>query len=164
MRSLDFNATFSNETIRRERIFLFFFFCERNSIPSDLRDLLETPRTIRLGKQWWRSRLTSKSRYFIEARHRPLYINDRSILNRSRQSSTAHPLVAFFSPISYLSTTDSLNVNHASAYKRAGSREYISRFRSLATDIRPDRSIQNYRAREKIWEKLEEKWTDRSKL
>lgn len=29
MRSLDFNATFSNETIRRERIFLFFFFLRK---------------------------------------------------------------------------------------------------------------------------------------
>lgn len=71
MRSLDLNAT-------KKHIFFLFFAKETPLV--DLRDLLlaSTGQTVVTFA-------ADVKISFIEARHRPLYINDRSILNRSRQ-------------------------------------------------------------------------------
>lgn len=74
MRSLDLNAT-------KKHIFFLFFAKETPLV--DLRDLL-----LASNDSTGQTVVTFAADVkisFIEARHRPLYINDRSILNRSRQ-------------------------------------------------------------------------------
>lgn len=103
MRSLDLNAT-------KKHIF-FFFFCEKNSTRGSSRSSLSLERFDRANSgdvRGWRQNLVYRG-------PSPASIYQWSLDSKPLEAtSTTHPL-AFFSTISYSSTTDSLNVNHASA-------------------------------------------------
>lgn len=127
MRSLDLNAT-------KKHIFFLFFAKETPLV--DLRDLL-----LASNDSTGQTVVTFAADVkisFIEARHRPPYINDRSILNRSRQRRPPIP--------SPSSRQFRIRVRRTECQPRLRGRtkeqgrvprKYISRSRrSRATDIR----------------------------
>lgn len=124
MRSLDLNAT-------KKHIFFLFFAKETPLV--DLRDLL-----LASNDSTGQTVVTFAADVkisFIETRHRPLYINDRSILNRSRQRRPPIPSPSSRQFRIRVRRTARMSTTPPRAYKRAGSRsalEAISRDRYSA--------------------------------
>lgn len=167
MRSLDLNATFSNETIRRERIFLSFFFFLRKKLHS-----IGSSRSSRdtANDSTRQTVMTLAADVKISLLYRgpsPASIYQWSLDSKPLEAIVDRPSPRRLLLANFVFEYDGqpeCQPRLRGSINEQGRAKYISRSRSLAIDIRPDRSIQNYRAREKIWEKLEEKWTDRSKL
>lgn len=147
MRSLDLNAT-------KKHIFFFFFFAKETPLV-DLRDLL-----LASNDSTGQTVVTFAADVkisFIEARHRPLYINDRSILNRSRQRRPPIPSPSSRQFRIRVRRTAWMSTTPPRAYKRAGSRSR----RSLATDIRRSLKITRQKISGKL-EKIDKRKSNRS--